>query len=286
MGNERGKSMKKEVSPSPPPAPSAKPQTVEEKVNAWLANQGYHLEYKTYKAFRNANIPAQMSIFLESDGKPREIDVIGEVHERGTPSAVNVICECKYSAKNQPWVLLRSESRTSFPIEWHALPQTEVVKTLWAFTEKCQPDFEKTWHFARNAAFGQTLLEAMKDVNADVAYGAVQKVANAAWEYTSKPFVLGEGDPKDENVYRVVIPCIVVDSPLLMATFNHDKGEFESTQIPFGRLFWLGVNNGTIIDVVQKDSLTEYTKRLYQTMKYIDDCLILGREHKKNNPVG
>jgi hypothetical protein len=255
---------------------------VEEKVNAWLANQGYHLEYKTYKALRNAGIPAQMSIFLETEGKPREIDVIGEVHERGTPTAANVICECKYSVKNQPWVLLRSESRTSFSIEWHALPQTEVVQSLWAFTKKCQPDFEQTWHFARNAAFGQTLLEAMKDGNADVAYGAVQKIANAAWEYASKPFIPGEGDSEDENVYRVVIPCIVVDSPLLMATFNHDKGEFESTQIPFGRLFWLGVHNGTIIDVVQKNSLSEYAKGLYQTMKHIDDCLHLGRDRKKN----
>jgi hypothetical protein len=284
MGKEKGKAVKKSEPatppPSAPPPAPAKQKTVEEKVNDWLAQHGYHLEYKTYKALRKAGIPALMSTFLGGDEEmPREIDVIGELHEQGgVPAAVNVVCECKYSNKGHPWVLLQSESRSSFSIEWHALPQTESVKNLWKFTKTCQHDFEQTWHFVRNAAFGHSLVEALKEGNADVAYGAVQKISHAAWDYTAKPVPRGEFGPKDGTDYRVVIPCIVVDSPLLMAKFNHEKGEFETTHIPFGRLFWQGVHNGTIIDVVQKDSLAVYAKKLFQTMNRIQELLFVAPE--------
>ena len=92
--------------------------SLQAKVKKWLQEQGYTLEMRVAKAFREANFEVTQSEYYkdtETDSY-REIDVIAT---KGTLIDhrlidFNYIVECKYT-KDKPWVIFTVPSRKGFP---------------------------------------------------------------------------------------------------------------------------------------------------------------------------
>jgi hypothetical protein len=248
-------------------------RSMEERVSEWVGNQGYRLEHVTYKAFKNARLDAVMSAFLESaEGKSREIDVTAWGTYDDEPISLRVVCECKYST--DPWVLVGCGQQPDYRTKWHAIPQSSSISKFWRFIEPVEKDLVPYWHFFRKTLIAHTIVQAFKDQkdNRDFAYQSLQKIANAAWDWA-------ENDEKQKpTTFSVVIPCIVVDGPLLGATFDYDAERFRSESIPSGRVLWSGCRNGTAVDIVQAQALDEYVGNLWRSLDKIGEAVWFARK--------
>jgi hypothetical protein len=246
-------------------------RSIEEKVSIWLGETGYRLEYLAYRAFREVGISVGMSAFLESpEGKPREIDLLAsESDASDSLITVSIVCECKYL--DHPWVLLHSDVRTSFQAVWELMPQSAHVGTLWSFLKGCGPDFSTCWHFSADTPCAHSIVQALKPDNRDAAYNAIQKISNAAWDFAEM------NDKEGLEAMHITIPCIIVDSPLLAASFDHDKGKFSSEKITRGRMLWAGCRSGTIIDIVHITALEEYASDISRTIRKVIEALYVAK---------
>jgi hypothetical protein len=81
-----------------------------EKIRNWLRDQGYSLEMRTARAFREAGFDvSQIEHYIDHDtGKVRQIDVIASLSKTIDDTAVQVklIIECKYIVDTSPWIVL------------------------------------------------------------------------------------------------------------------------------------------------------------------------------------
>lgn len=230
-------------------------ESLESKVEAWLGKEGYRLEYLTHKAFTDAGLTSVIGDYIETtEGKPREIDVTAHETLKSDPTAVvRVMCECKYSSA-QPWVLMSSDLFGNFWTDWMSLPQSQAIRAYSSIVGEYEAQCAGSWHFDKRQPFAHGLVQALRKDNHDIAYNALQKIANAAWDYVENP------ERKGHSVHLVTIPCLVVDAPLLFARFDYKADKFIAKSVPYGRISWTGCRGGTVVDVVHVSSLKEYAQ--------------------------
>lgn len=236
-------------------------QKIEESVAAWLAEEGYRLEYLTHKAFHDAGIRANLSHYVEMpEGKWREIDVSAYqwLEGREPPTLVRVLCECKYS-KDKPWILLHSGLRANLFADWSSTPQARHLHELSAHIHRYEDALQKCWHFAKDQPFAHNIVQAFKKKNRDVAFDSLQKIANASWDSVETP------QRRGHVANLVAFPCLVVEAPLLLSWFDHEANRFAVKEVPCGRLSWSGCRGGTLVDVIHVSALNEYASAMKLT---------------------
>ena len=247
---------------------STPPVSVEGSVADWLANQGYVLEYVTHRALWDAGLPALMSSHVENlDGTWREIDVSAmeqaKKFETECPSIVRLFCECKYS-RQQPWVLLTSGLRAHLFADWSSLPKSPELQELESDIANEASELASTWHFSDEQVFAHALVQAHRKDNRDAAFDALQKITNAAWDMAEAP------SRKNKVPSAIlVIPCLIVDAPLLWSYYHPVEQRFIVSKVPYGRLSWSGCRGGTIVDVVQSESLPQYASSVRTTFSAV-----------------
>ena len=81
-----------------------------EKLKNWLKNQGYSLEMRTARAFREAGFDvSQIGHYIDREtGKVRQIDVLASLSKtiEETIVQIKLIIECKYITELSPWIVL------------------------------------------------------------------------------------------------------------------------------------------------------------------------------------
>lgn len=244
------------------------------KVEQWLDNQGYRLEHVAFHAFKKAALLAGLGYFVESgEEKPREIDAYAHSGVIKLPSNrlldVRVLCECKYS-KDYPWVLMQTDLPRDTRDTWTALPKSSSLQHYNVEIAKHAITLQKAPLFRREAPVAYSLRQARinaKD-NRDDAYDSLRKICNAAWDAADLHTLL-EGQP----VNHIVIPCLVVEAPLLEARFNPERGDFETSEVTYGRVLWSGCNAGTLVDVVHASALDQYASELDGTFRLLSDVV-------------
>jgi hypothetical protein len=170
--------MAKSREPEPEPEGS-----LESEVAKWLEETGYRLEFKTLGAFRRAGLNATMGFHVRSaEGKPREIDV-SALKSRGR-LFIRLLCECKYSI-GKPWVLPCYGMAPEFFADWSILPKSRELHDIpFNSIDDWRPKLEKCWHFSAPASLAHTIVQAHTKPddrsNRDLAFEALQKIANAA----------------------------------------------------------------------------------------------------------
>jgi hypothetical protein len=231
------------------------------KVADWLAKEGYVLEYRTHQAFGKAGLKATMGHYLDGPaGNQREIDVTALVQasDPNVSTIIRILCECKYSSE-KPWVLLDSGLRANVFSDWHSLPQSANLRAKAAYIEGFARWLVESWHFSLDRTFAHSLVQVFRSGNHDVAYDALKKIANAAWDWADHPA------RSDANVCLIAIPALVVDAPLFSARYAADEGRFIVDEVSMGRLSWSGCRGGTVVDVVSARALDEYAEAVKKT---------------------
>lgn len=109
---------------------------LEEKLRAWLAEQGYPLEMKVAKAFQDAGfIVTQSSYYSDPEtATQREIDVVAESGGEWVDYFlldVQFAISCKNTVK-RPWIVFSAESKYNSPILQNAF----VASTVGSFFQK------------------------------------------------------------------------------------------------------------------------------------------------------
>lgn len=245
-------------------------QKLRDKVTEWLGGEGYRLEYIVHKAFRDIGLNATMSHHVETEeGKCREVDVAafqqcGSQPQR--PRIVHVLCECKYS-QEKPWLLMSSGLQSCLWADWASLPQSPRLRELSHHIVDYEDKLRNSWHFANGQPMAHSLLQAFRKDNRDMAFDALQKIANAAWDHVETP------DRRGASAALVTIPCLVVEAPLFWAWFDYDRNGFTLEEVKFGRLSWSGARGGTMIDVVHLDAVLDYATAIKNTFAVILDVL-------------
>jgi hypothetical protein len=233
-----------------------------DQVAEWLSSHGLRLEYAVHAAFRRAGLAAALSNYVESaDGKFREIDVTA--HSRGSNSLLKVMCECKYS-KAKPWVLLHTGLVSDPVLDWFMTPKSKSLQK--SDTETFAKSVKDSWHFSNKVRVSHTVVEAFKKDSdgRDFAFDSLQKISNAVWDWA---------ECNEDSPDLIGIPCLVVDSPLFIASLDPESDKFIVDETPMGRISWSGCRKGTIVDVVQASALDAYAAKITATFKALHDVL-------------
>ena len=257
-----------------------KKQTSElsDKISDWLSTEGLVLEYNTMHGLQNIGLNAQLGTHIVSkEGKSREIDVSAIVGSsdsimKQSPVSILVCCECKYSV-DRPWVMMKSGQKLSTAEAWDCLPHSTATHELGEMLPKLPQRVESLWHFQPEAEYGHTILQAFlgnkkdgREKSRDYAFEALQKVANASWDWVLE----SERETPDDEVppyfSLVAIPVLIIEGRLFEAWCPDGGTAFEVNEVPFGRLCWLGLGSGTLIDVVTSQGLPEWSARLKETI--------------------
>jgi len=207
-----------------------------------------------------------MGHYVESaEGKMREIDVAAIEQHEGDPSLIfRALCECKYSA-DKPWVMLFSGLATDLGLDWVSLPKNARLQAISDEIVEYGDELKGSWHFDESHRLCHSIVQAFKpsgdNKGSDDAFGALQKIANAAWDSC---------DPATHprmTADVLTIPCLVVEAPLLLAWYSAESGEFAVQRVPWGRLSWSGCRTGTMVDVVHVSAIGEYTRAVKVTFE-------------------
>ena len=237
---------------------------VEAKVEDWLNQQGYPLEYKTYNALRKHFTHSGLGAYVPTEDKIfREIDVFAQKKVVPDPRSGGFIArvqiECRHS-REKPWVLLcGNPDLTLSPLEWGQTPRTGALEQIPDMSEEQVEELRGTFHFAEGHYLAHNIVQAFARTetdNRDRAYDALQKVANGAWDCARW------WDSLDATLYAMIFPALVVEGPLLAASYSPLAQRVVAREISFGRVWWRGCRSGTNVDVVQSSALDEYAEQV------------------------
>jgi hypothetical protein len=260
------------------PATTAK-DSAKVKVEKWLNEQGYPLEYKTYwSLLRRFAGNCGLGAYVESrDGTPRELDVYAcdntFGHDWRFTSHLRLVCECKYLKK--PWVLLYGNTTKSDVItEWMHTPRSTPLQWLPSPSDErpqeIVKELTKAFHFSEGAWLAHSIVQALnKGKDQDQAYGSLQKITHAAWDYIET-----WESHSSKKLYDMVFPCLVVRGPLFGAFFDPKTGHIHAKEIRIGRVCWQGCHNGTNVDVVHESALDEYADKVRDSFTAIVRVLL------------
>jgi hypothetical protein len=242
---------------------------LEGKVGDWLAKQGYRLEYHAYEVFRRAGLrPAMSSYVVTSDGTPREIDVSVEVQGSSESFEAEsvLLCECKY-LPGSPWVVMKSPEGLGWSDFWKHLPKSPVLQPPSLAPVAPPPRISSEYLTRYSRHIGHTLIQAKLDQRAnidqgrDVAFNALQKIANAAWDRAA------EGTSRTTTPFKFVFACLIVDGPLFESWVDPSTATFEVRPVQWSAIAWKGCQSGTLVDIVAKDALDGYASTMADTLR-------------------
>ena len=228
------------------------------KLREWLDKQGYPLEMRTARAFRDTGFDVFQSHYYsdpESDSQ-REMDVIAVWPEITGQLEISFSIECKFSS-GKPWMLFADPNTLSgrnvlfsYGVMSASARKIFVDK---GFNPPDELEFMKLPWMKKEGAIGFGLTQAFTQKE-DVAYKA--SIGSLKSAIARKL----ESDSKSWQPFVFSFPVIVIDD-LLFECVLSDSGEIEINEITHGNLFFpisIAGESGTCINVVTADYLPQF----------------------------
>lgn len=236
------------------------PNSLPNKVLAWLETQGYPLEMRVSRAFQQGGFHVVQSDYYRDreTEELREVDVVAGVQKRIGKILLRVTCviECK-SSSSKPWILFASDRKLSAPAR---VTQRAGNYLAQAFLDEICKHAEvqslPILQVPARPAYGMT--QAFTS-GADVCYAATMSVANAAlgYVYRDEPITQKRSAP---DLLEVVFPIIVTEAPLFSA-YLEEESSISLTEENSGLLLWrkelVGMPH-TIVHVVTAQHLKDF----------------------------
>lgn len=196
--------------------------TLDAKVRDWLEREGFPLEMRAAKAFRQAGFEIRQSDLYEdpTTGNVREIDVSARIRSAVGFVEVSFLVECKSS--KHPWVVLVSSDALKGinRLSTFALMSQQMKYRLRSefsdISERCP------W-MRKDDTSGYALRKAFCDV--DFGYAASMSALNAANARIRKHDVRATSVP-----FCASFPIIVVNTPIFECSLE-PTGELALTQV-------------------------------------------------------
>ncbi|NEW53909.1 hypothetical protein GV792_28195 [Nocardia cyriacigeorgica] len=242
----------------------------------WLESQGYPLEMRTAREFHSRNIFATLGHYyvdLET-GQQRETDVMVRLNQGSGKSGLGVVLviECK-SARDKPWVLFTGDpNRQTSSSLFTSLQFTTPTEAISRMRRGLKPE-DAVPLLSGYEPFGHSLVRAHENGREDVAFGAMMSAAKAA------AGICRELDAFGMDEASVVIPVVLIDSPLVQCTLD-DDGEPEISQINCGTVRWRyqvetpgSYRMGTDVIVVTPAALPKLVEDLVTTAQSLEMAL-------------
>lgn len=237
------------------------PDNLNDKIQNWLATEGYPLEFRTAHALRSAGLSVTMGLMLGQD-QPREIDVVAD-SPFGTPSSdytgrVRLLVECKY-ARKKPWIVLQSSSQHGGVVDLLATPHSANIDSEMIFrTAKHENTLLDTIHFTPKMVLGHGIVQAFGNSKHedDLPYRTLMKVSSMAWEHAT----CLDQSSRVSTFYLVVLPVIIVDTHLVRAVYDPTKDSIQVDEIEAARINWSVGTHRAIVHVVSAKHLDDYAK--------------------------
>jgi len=197
--------------------------SVQDKVNNWLREEGYSLEMQVARVFCEKKFDVlQSDYYVDQDtGEQRELDVWAS--RKAPPLSIGVCVECK-STKGKPWVVFRGASVPTGFMPWSGYATSPLARIFLGIVGGRQ-DARKTLVCHPPACVGYSLRPAFK--GPDNAYEAVfQAVKGAAAKA-----------PPTSGMAAIGIPAIVIDGRLYEA-FLDDDGNPQTEEVACSAVLW------------------------------------------------
>jgi hypothetical protein len=232
--------------------------TKADNVNEWLEKQGYSLEMRVAKKFRDADFKvSQFEHYIDQESQSvRPIDVVASNSRDIKNSTLNlkVFVECKYVGEDRAWVIITTSEkfdkymyfsrvlRNNHPANWKAIEtlQGRLVGKLLQFAEgKQEFDF-----FTRKTA-GYIVRQAFVEKH-DYAYEAIVEIGKSVeahdsenekfYKKTLEAFEQSENlnSPPHFGLYlSLAIPIVVINGELYESSLA-EGGQIETRKIEHG----------------------------------------------------
>jgi hypothetical protein len=238
----------------------------------WLTEQGFPLEMRTAKTFRNAGFEVKQAPLYADDeaGKWREIDLIALSPDYVGLTQIAFTIECKSSKK--PWILFSSGETLGMNVFWTYCLMNQNARKIMASVgwndvsdDGLEPGavFKRFRWLKKNADVAFTFRQAFSDK--DTAYTALVSSIKAA-----SHLMRAEHDGGVTH-FRFVFPMVVVDSPLLLCKLG-ETGEPELTQVNSGEILFTNPDRNedvTCIRIVTIDALPEVLTEAISEIKQL-----------------
>jgi hypothetical protein len=254
-------------------------QAARDRVQAWLADQGYPLEMRCARVFHEAGAELVQGEFYPSpEGKSREIDIgaqfgvswhVLDRPEGGAPQATYmlfdlfVVVECKSGPKSQkPWVVFSStRNRMNTAMRFQRLG-SEIGKTFLFQTASIDKAVQSLDVFQIRTRHGYALSCAHD--GSDQAYAALSSLVAAARYKASI---------QDElfQISRVVLPVLIVDTPLFECWLD-DAGNMQLEECDQATLVWhnaISDDPHVIVDILHESALPRYAAQVAEARRVL-----------------
>lgn len=227
-------------------------------VREWVEKQGYSLEMRVAKKFRDANFKvSQFEHYIDQESQSvRPIDVLASISREINHSTLNLkfYVECKYVANNKAWVIITTSEkfnkymyfsrmlRNTPPLNWKNIEtlQGRLVGRLILFAERLQ-NFE----FFTKRTVGYIVREAFSDKQ-DYAHEAIVEISKSVESHDSENEKLYrqtlEFYEQSENLdplsnlslyLSIAIPVVVINGDLYESTLT-ENGQIDTKKIEHG----------------------------------------------------
>lgn len=252
-----------------------------QKVEGWLQREGYPLEFATAAAFERHGFWVWSGEFVEDPqtAKLREVDVSASSTIRTDVNngflRLTYVAECKWTA-DKPWVIFHHEMPYA--------PSARIAQTIsdhLGHTSLWMVAGDERLHgldtFATPLMVGTGGRRAFTSGDSgDQVYSALRSVISASVgmvesgnKRTRPPSAL----PDAANLF---LPLIVIDGPLMTASYDTDGNRVSVTEVDHTRVFMRGSEvwpHRCFVDVVRIEALDDFISRRAQEIPQIFEVL-------------
>jgi hypothetical protein len=259
-----------------------------DKARKWILEQGYPLEMRTAKVFREAGFDVQQAqLYTDTEsGKKREIDLFVIAPDYLGVTRIVFAIECKSAKK--PWVLFTSNVGTGQNIFWTYSLMSESARKVLADRSWNDPDnrsesphlamFDRLRWLRKKKETAYSFRQAFTDT--DTAYTALLSSIKAASHF------IRTKSPGSFPHFRLAFPLVVVDSPLLICSLNSEN-EPEIREVQSGEILFTNPDqdgDSTCIRVVTIEGLPDFVSEArveLQKLRYEfkTEEAVVWREH-------
>lgn len=228
-------------------------------IKKWINKNGYPLELKVAKTFKNAGfVIAQSILFKDSETeKYRETDIIAHI-TKGVKNVwfnITFVIECKKTT-DKPWIVFKNNSERNHQINnppFFGSINAQLLKHKILESN----DFRSPIIFPNTNECGYNIVSAHSQ-NTDLAYSATQSVIKAIEYLVLKS---NESNKKFCNIY---VPLIIIEGELYNANLDIND-EIEINQVNNSSVISTKSfedQNSNLINVVTIENLENYAEKL------------------------
>lgn len=256
-----------------------------QKVKSWLADQGYPLEMRVARVFREHQIQVfQSDFYYDKESRAnREIDLLARIPLQveydwtRVPGFLCPVVECK-SSPGKPWILFSGGVNLAWRAKVLQRFVTESAHKHWRrllFKYSNLPtdlrDALPLFDIEQDPAYS-AVRSSLGRSREDAAYGAMMSVSKAAHAVANE-----YSEPRENLALQIAFPVIVVDSPIFTCRLD-EAGEPVLARVESGTIVWRnGFSKGapphSIIRVVSEGAIPKLCEEILCTAKTIREAL-------------